>query len=262
MYKIADNKKKQKINTYIEEWKDKGLLTGYFGTLADSIYKRSRVKNSEILELLIYSAYIEEQNKLNGLELNILKDVSNYYYQQGQIEANNILPKNERKKVSVISDAIFLALLNMPNAKGYVWNQYVEAIIKYNTDQIYRQATIDLQQQKQLDITNDIYQNIINKQQNTKLNVNDDKISGDIDLTLIGINNQAKIQGIKSVDSKAKVKFISIEDSRRTQMCASLHNQEFYIDDYNEFKRYSKNNDCIKKYRCFRTCITVSTYPR
>lgn len=134
---------------------------------------------------------------------------------------------------------------------GYVWNEYIEAIIKYNADQIYRQATIDLQQQKELDITNDIYQNLIKRQQNSKLNINGDKISGDIDLTLIGINNQAKVEGIYSFDEKAKCKFISVEDEVTTKMCHSLNGQEFYIHDWNEFERYSKSNDCIKKYRCY-----------
>lgn len=251
MYNIANNKAKNRINTYIEEWKDKGLLTGYFGMLAYNIYKRTKVKNSEILELLIYGAYIEEQNKLKGKELSILKDVANYYYQQGQQEVNETLSKKEQKEVSVIPDAIFLALLTMPNTKGYIWEQYVETIIKYNAEQIYRQATIDLQQQKKLDITNDIYQNIIKRQGNSKLNINRDKISGDIDLTLIGINNKAKLEGIYSFDNKAKVKFVSVEDNRRTEMCKSLNDQEFYIHDWNEFKRYSKANDSIIKYRCY-----------
>ena len=48
LYNVADTKTKKRVNTYIEEWKDKGLLTGYFGTLAKSIYGRTRVKNSEI----------------------------------------------------------------------------------------------------------------------------------------------------------------------------------------------------------------------
>jgi len=64
LYNIADIKTKNIVNTYIEEWKDKGLLTGYFGMLANNIYKKNRVKNSVILELLIYGTYIEEQNKL------------------------------------------------------------------------------------------------------------------------------------------------------------------------------------------------------
>lgn len=82
LYNIADTKTKNRVNTYIEEWKDKGLLTGYFGTLAKSIYNRTRVKNSEILELLIYGACIEEQNKIHEQELNIMYDDVNYYYQE------------------------------------------------------------------------------------------------------------------------------------------------------------------------------------
>ena len=66
IYDIADNRTKKRINTYIESWKEQGLLTGYFGMIADNIYKRTRVKNSEILELLIYGVYIEEQSKLKA----------------------------------------------------------------------------------------------------------------------------------------------------------------------------------------------------
>lgn len=254
LYSIANNKTKKRINAYIEEWKDKGLLTGYFGMLAINIYKKTRVKNSEILELLIYSAYIEEQSKVQESELNILKDVANYYYQQGQEEVNNTLPKNKRKAVSVIPDAIFLALLDTPNAKGYVWEQYIQAIMKYNAEQIYRQATIDLQQQKELDITNDIYQNIIKRQNNSKLNINEEKISGDIDLTLIGINNQAKIKGISSIDNDAKVVFLSNLDGTETPMCHSLNNKDFYINRENVFDRYYGDTPktlSIQRIKCF-----------
>lgn len=249
LYNIADTETKNKINTHIEEWKDKGLLKRYFGMLAKNIYSRTRVKNSEILELLIYGAYIEEQNKLQEQELNIIKEDANYYYQQGQEEVNKTLKK--KKVVSVIPDAIFLALMSMPNTKGYIWEDYVEAIAKYNADQIYRQATIDLQQQKELDITNDIYQNLIKRQQNSRLNINGDKISGDIDLTLIGINNQAKKEGIYSFDDKAEVKFVAIEDNKTTRMCNSLDGQIFKVHDWNEFERYSENNGKITKYRCY-----------
>lgn len=259
LYSIAETKTKSRINTYIEEWKDKGFLKGYFGMLAKDIYRRTRVKNNEILELLIYGAYIEEQDKLQETELNTFKDVANYYYMEGQKEVNKTLLI--KKEVSVIPDAIFLALLDMANAKGYIWSQYIEAITKYNSEQIYRQAIIDIQQQKQLDITNDIYQNIIKRQGNTKLNINGDKISGDVDLTLIGINNQAKMKGIYSFDDKAKVKFCGINDKKQTDMCKSLDGQEFYIHDWNEFYRYSKSNDDIVKYRCYGLILGLNLPP-
>lgn len=232
LYNIADNKTKNKINTYIEEWKDKGFLTGYFGMLANNIYKRTRVKNNEILELLIYGAYIEEQNKLKEPELNIMYDDVNYYYQQGQAEVN---PK---KTSSALKWALFLALLEQTNAQGYVYKQYVESIIKYNADQIYRQAIIDLQQEKQPDITNDIYQNLINRQNNSKLNINKNKISGNVDTQLIGMNNLAKLEGIKELEKNARVRFVAVIDGKETDMCYSLNGQIFYINKENEFYRY------------------------
>lgn len=208
---------------------------------------------------MIYSAYIEEQSKLNDKELNIFKEDVNYYYQQGQEEVNKTLKK--KKIVSVIPDAIFLALLDMSNSKGYTWNEYIEIIIKYNADQIYRQAIIDIQQQKELDIYSDIYQNLIKKQQNSKLNINEDKISGNVDLTLIGINNKAKIEGIYSFDDKAKVKFIGINDEKQTDMCKSLDGQKFYIHDWNEFERYSESNKRITKYKCYGLVIGLNCPP-
>lgn len=82
LYNIANDKVKQKINTIIEEYKDKKLLSGYFGVIAKKIYIRTRVKNIELLEFLIYGAYIEEQSKLKDKELNILYSDANYYYQE------------------------------------------------------------------------------------------------------------------------------------------------------------------------------------
>ena len=236
LYNIADTKTKKRINTYIEEWKDKGLLTGYFGMLANNIYKRTRVKNSEILELLIYSAYIEEQNKIQDEELNIIKDVASYYYTEGVNEVRKV--QKHAPLTCIIPDAIFLAMLDMTSSKGWNYNTYIQTILKYNTDQIYRQALINIQQQNELEIDSDVFQNIIKKQQNQRLCINDDKISGDIDLITIGINNEAKIEGIAREDNDAKVVFLGDLDGSETLMCHSLHRQEFYINRENEFDRY------------------------
>ena len=117
-------------------------------------------------------------------------------------------------------------------------------------------------QQKELKIDSSAYQNIINKQNNQRLNINGNKISGYMDLTMIGLNNLAKVEGIKSVaEDNAKVRFIGISDERQTQMCKSLDNQEFYIHDWNEFKRYSKTNDSIVKCRCFGLVIGLNCPP-
>ncbi len=265
LYNIADNKTLNRVKTKIEEWKDKGLLNGYFGMLANNIYKKTRVKNNEILELLIYGSYIEEQDKLEEIELNTFKDVANYYYQEGQKEVNQTLPKKKRKLVSVIPDAIFLALLDMQNARGYIWKQYVEAIIKYNADQIYRQMLINIQQDKENNIDDSIYQNIIAKQQNAKLSINQDKISGAVDNELIGLNNLAKVEGIKSVaEDNSKVKFIATIDGSETEMCHSLDGQTFYINKENEFNRYygeTQKDLRIERIKCFGLVLGLNLPP-
>lgn len=264
LYNIASKKTKDMVNVKITEWKDKGLLIGYFGTLAKNIYSRTRVKNSEILELLIYGAYIEEQNKIQEQELNIMYDDVNYYYEQGQQEVNNTLPKKGRKPIGILKWALFLALLDQPNTKGYVYEQYIQATIQFNAQQIYRQMTIDLQQQKQPDITDDIYQNLIKRQNNSKLNINENKISGDIDTQLIGMNNLAKAEGIKEVDNNAQIRFMAVRDGKETDMCHSLDGQLFYINKENEFDRYygeTQKDLRIERVKCFGLVVGLNLPP-
>ena len=246
IYNIADNKTKKRINTYIEQWKEQGLLksNNYFSVLANNIYNRTRVKNSEILQLLIYSAYIEEQNKLEEQETQIMYEDANYYYEQGQQEVN------KKKKPSILT----MALLDQPNYSGFNWKQYIEATIQYNTQQIYKQAILNIQQQKDLKIDSSEFQNIITRQNNQKLNLNNNKITGAVDLQMIGLNNLAKAKGIKLVaEDNAKVKFIAVEDEKTTLMCNSLNNQEFYINKENVFDRYYGNTQKdlrLQRIRC------------
>ncbi len=259
IYNIADNKTKKRINTYIEGWKEQGLLkdNNYFSMLANNIYRRTRVKNSEILEIIIYSAYIEEQNKLEEQEKQIMYEDVNYYYQQGVKEVE------KKKKPSIIPMALFLALLDQPNYSGFNWKQYIDIIIKYNTEQLYKQVIYDIMQQKELKIDSSAYQNIINKQNNQRLNINGDKISGYMDLTMVGLNNLAKVEGIKSVaDDNAKVRFIAVEDESTTKMCQSLDGQEFYINKENVFDRYWRRNTKRvnnAKNTMSRTCFRIKS---
>lgn len=239
IYNIADNKTKKRINVYIESWKEQGLLknNNYFSVLANNIYKRTRVKNSEILELLIYSTYIEEQNKLEEQEKQIMYEDTNYYYEEGQQEVN------KEKKPSIIPMALFLALLDQPNYSGFNWKQYVEATMQYNAQQIYKQAILNMQQQKGLEINSSELQTIINRQNNQKLNINNDKISGAVDLQMIGLNNLAKVEGIKSnTDDDAQVEFWAVTDEHSTEMCQSMNMMRFYINKENKFDRYWGNS--------------------
>lgn len=191
--------------------------------------------------------------------MDVFKEDVNYYYQEGQKEVNNTLKK--KKQISVIPDTIFLSLLMMPAIKGYLWEEYKQAMERYNADQIYRQASICLQQEKPLKIDSDVFQNLIARQINQKININGDKTSGDVDLALIGMNNKAKAEGIYSFDKDAKVKFVAVEDKATTKMCRSLDEQVFSVHDWNEFYRYSATNDRTTKYRCYGLIVGLNCPP-
>lgn len=122
IFNIADNKTKKRINEYIKQWKDDGLLKDYFGTLAKNIYSRTRVKNSEILELLIYSAYIEEYSKQESKEIKIFKEDVSYYYNQGVNEVRKA--QKHPPLFCIIPDSIFLYLMEQINSMRI----YLEAI--------------------------------------------------------------------------------------------------------------------------------------
>lgn len=111
-----------------------------------------------------------------------------------------------------------------------------------------------MQQQKDLEIDSSEFQTIINRQNNQKLNINSDKISGAMDLQMIGLNNLSKVEGIKSTtEDNSKVRFIAVEDDKTTLMCDSLNNQEFYINKENIFDRYygeTQKELKLQKIRC------------
>lgn len=161
---------------------------------------------------------------------------------------------NKKKKPSILAMALFLALLDQPNYSGFNWKQYIEATIQYNAQQIYKQAILNMQQQKDLEIDSNEFQIIINRQNNQKLNINNGKISGAVDLQMIGLNNLAKAEGIKEVtEDNSKVRFIAVEDNKTTLMCDSLNNQEFYINKENVFDRYygeTQKELTIQRIRC------------
>ena len=161
---------------------------------------------------------------------------------------------NKKKKPSILTMALFLALLDQPNYSGFNWKQYIEATIQYNAQQIYKQVIINIQQQRDLEINSSEFQTIINRQNNQKLNINNDKISGAVDLQMIGLNNLAKVEGIKEVtEDNSKVRFIAVEDDKTTLMCNSLNNQEFYINKENVFNRYygeTQKELTVQRIRC------------
>lgn len=261
LYLYVSKDVKNQVNAYIEEWFEKKIDDEYFKVLMMTVLTKDRVTYAEILELFIYEAYIEQQMKEKDEEDSLFFILFAFYYMEGQKEVNDTLISAKKKKYSTFTQDLFSTLMMTPNALGYVYEDYKNSITKYNAEQLSRQAVINIMQGKELKIDSSEFSSLINKQQNAKLNINGDKISGAVDNTLIAMNNQAKVQGITAIDNDAQVKFISVNDEKRTKMCESLDGQIFSVKNWNEFTRYSASNEGLVKYRCKGLVVGLNLPP-
>ena len=229
---------RKKFNRVIDEWKENGLLNGYFKYRVEELAKKRYITNEEVLEVLLWGAYVNERSQLEKYEQQLFIDVGNDLYAQGNNEIN---PK-EKKHLSLTWEYIW-SLLTLPNVKGNKWTTYIEAIALTYAQDIKRQAMINLQQNKELNIFDDIFQSIIKKQQNKYLSINGDKISGALDSQVAEIANQSLLKAGEDAGNKQlQVRFISEIDERTTDMCLSMNNMLFNVNDWNRFYRYSASD--------------------
>lgn len=250
LFNIANEKTKSKVNRIIDDYVEDNEIDTYTKYRINKIYGKSRVKNNDILDFLIFFCFLKERNKLSNYEKKMFQELANIEYRKAQDEVYNL--RNERKKSETLKNSKINEIISKPNPKGYIWYDYIMATILYNSNQIYRQALIDIQQNKTLDIASDIYQNLLKAQRNKYLSIKDDGIiSGDLELESLYLVNSSIKEGYLKADSNAKVRFIAEIDKRTTDMCDSLNNQIFNVNDWNTYQRYSEDDGRIVTYKTF-----------
>ena len=171
-------------------------------------------------------------------EQDIFRYLANFYYRQGQYET--------MKEPKDIPNKLYDELLDTPCTNGYTLDEYKGAIALQNTYRTHRYAVMDVQRGEKPKVND----KEMEKQQNERLKVGL-KISGVIDMLMIGINNMAKVEGIKeATDDDGKVRFVAVRDDRTTNMCKSLDGQIFNIRGTNTFTRYSDQDKRMRTYTC------------
>ena len=241
----ATDRVKQDCNNNIDMWRENGLVKGYFGNRCNNIYNRKRVTNNAILELYIYYCYEAFEEEVREYEEKICRDVANFYYRQGQYEA--------LKEPKDMTDTMFYALLDTPCVNGYTLYEYKGSKALNSTYQTHRKAVSDIQQGRKPKVDD----KELEKQMNERLKIGA-KISGVVDMILIGINNMSKVEGIKEATKDLpqeekkdiQVRFRAVRDDRTTKMCESLDMQLFNVNEENVFKRYSESHGGIVTMRC------------
>lgn len=236
--KPISNNQRKKILRVIDEWKESNLLNRYFEYKVNELIKKRYITNQEMLDILLWGAYVKERSQLDEREKVLFTEIGQDLYNQG---VNEIKPK-KRKNWSLTWEYIW-SMLCLPNVKGSSWVTYIEALALTNAQEIERQATIQLQQNKKPNIEDSVFQNIIKKQQNRYISINGDKTSGALDSQVIEIANQSLLKAGEDIgDKQLQVRFIAEVDERTTDMCLSMNNMLFNVNDWNRFYRYSASD--------------------
>ena len=71
---ISSNKKK-KLLRIIEEWKESNILNRYFGYMVNELIRKRYITNQEMLDILLWGAYIKERNQLDEYEQVLFTEI-------------------------------------------------------------------------------------------------------------------------------------------------------------------------------------------
>lgn len=236
--KPISNNQRKKLSRVVDEWKQLELLKGYFEYKVIEILNKRYITNQEMLSILLWGAFVKERSQLDEYEEVLFTEIGQDLYKQGIDE----IKPTKKKKWSLTWEYIW-SMLCLPNVKGSSWITYIEALALTNAQEVERQTIIQLQQNKKPNIEDDVFKNILKKQQNRYIFINDDKISGALDSQVVEIANKSLLKAGEDVgQKKLRARFIAEIDDRTTKMCDGMNGMLFYVNDWNRFYRYSDDD--------------------
>lgn len=240
--KLVSKEQKNKLNRFILKLKEKGLLTGYFGYMARLIYSKKNVTYLEMLNIMIMACYIEQNDELDEYNNLLFYKVCKDSYEQAMKDIEKI------KKINPISFKIpiLYTILNIPIFNTTI-ESYLYSLALTNSEELIKQTLINMQLDKELNVDNKMYTSLFDKQNKRYININEDKISGGITNIVENITNLSYLQAGKDTNT-TECRFIAEMDKRTTQMCETLNNQIFKIDEMNVYQRYSDIDKKIVTY--------------
>jgi len=204
----------------------------------------SRITNREIIEHLIMLEYYDLSTKTSDLTtFNNIVDIS---YQEAINECKSIKKSGKTKPMSFYQ----IMIATIPNHLGWIWKDYIENEINYFTNQLFNEFVVQFNLGNELNVDNDIFKQIFDKQQRSRLNIDNGKVSGAMETHIDFIANQTYVE-VGNDYGMEKVRFLGINDNKQTRMCESLNNKVFYLNKWNDYDRYSAIDNKIVRYRTF-----------
>ena len=226
LYKTISYNDKQRLKRKINQWKKMGIYKGYFEFRVEELMK-GKITYRDLIEILLYGAYAEEEEELDFKIKTLFSNVALDCYNQGREEL-------KKKKKSIIPVYI-LNSFGIMLIDGCIWQNYFDALVLTNMQEILKQYLMLLQQEKELDAYSKLIQQILDMQRNRLISVSDDKYSGGLDKYTTALGNEAYLGASEFED--VPVIFISDLCENVTEMCKYMDGMIFHTRNINTFKR-------------------------
>lgn len=228
LFKYANKDILKQFKTRIRLFKEKYNKKDYVSYMVNKYQNRTLVKNNEVLRVMLMMEYAEVYMKDYEEQIKMYDRISIGVTKATIAEVEPKIPRRKRRHPYVYEHIFLLHFLAMPNNLGVAWDEHVASIIDYNSDQCYKQAVIDLREDK-LKVHPDLIEKQTKREINYKPNRLGDKFFGQIDNEATYLVNQERIQifkyyGIKRVQFKAQI------DERTTEECREMNGKIFDID--------------------------------
>lgn len=219
LYQCANNNILRQFKTRLRLFKENYTKNDYVSYMVNKYQNRTRIKNNEILRMMLMMEYAEVYQKNYNNQLAMFDEISQSIVKVTNAEVEPMLKGKKRKfrRHPFVYEHIFLLhFLAMPNNLGVTWDEHIASIVDYNSDQCYKQAVIDLREDKLK-----VHTDLIEKQTKREINyrpTNKNVFSGQIDNEIAFIVNEMKKQ-IFEYYGITKVRIKGILDEKTCEIC-------------------------------------------
>lgn len=230
LFNKANNNDISRFKRYLDKNKEFIKRNNYIAYISQKKGNKTKITYDDILKTMLYVEYAKFETNIYENQFDTFYNISKYVVNS---EIEKVERLNPKKKRLSWTPQILLAILLTPNNMGNTWQEYTNGVSVYNSEEIYKQATIDLRKEKSLNVDNNTYREIFKKQQkreiNKKLSDKNDKFMGQIDNEDNYLINQEKLYVYLYYGVK-KVQFKAVIDDRTTETCENMNNKVFDID--------------------------------
>lgn len=231
LYQYANNSILKQFKTRIRLFKENYTKNDYVSYMVNKYQNRTRIKNNEILRIMLMMEYAEVYQKNYENQLAMFDEIAQGITKSTNAEVEPMLKGRKRKlrRHPFVYEHIFLLhFLAMPNNLGVTWDEHIASIVDYNSDQCYKQAVIDLREDKL-----QVHTDLIEKQTKREINykpTSKNVFSGQIDNEIAFIINEMKRQ-VYEYYGITKVRIKGILDDKTCEICEQYIGKIYDIKD-------------------------------